>query len=117
MQEQQASQESLLPVAQISPSSILVVLAVIILFLLIALLVANVYIVRRMEQIGVGSNSVPQGKSWMEYGNFFVVIGGIVAVIIGFLSILLLLRRYCWFIHRRTAINSPEPVPPTESAA
>jgi Bacterial Ig-like domain len=94
MQKQQGSQESLLTVAQVSPSAVLVVLAVITLLLLIAILVANVYIVRRMEQTGVGSNSVPQGKSWMDYGSFFVVIGGIVAVIIGFLSILLLLRQF-----------------------
>src|SRR5215210_4559728 len=94
MQKQQAAQESLLTVAQVSPSLVLIVLTVITLFLLIAILIANVYIVRRIEKTGVGSSSVPQGKSWMEYGNFFVVIGGIVAVIIGFLSILLLLKQF-----------------------
>jgi hypothetical protein len=94
MQKEQGSQEWPLTVAQAWPSTVLVVLAVITLFLLIAILVANIYIVRRIEQTGVGSNSIHQGKSWLDYGSFFVVIGGIVAVIIGFLSILLLLRQF-----------------------
>jgi hypothetical protein len=94
MQQQQAAKESLLTVAQISPSSILIVLAVITLLLLIAILLANVRIVRGIVKTGVGSSSVPQGKSWMEYGSFFVVIGGIVAVIIGFLSTMLLLGQF-----------------------
>src|SRR5215217_2754014 len=94
MQQQQAAVESLLTVAQISSSSILILLAVITLLLLIAILLANVRIARGIVNNGVGSRPVAQGKSWMEYGSFFVVIGGIVAVIIGFLSILLLLKQF-----------------------
>ena len=94
MQQQQAATELLLTVAQISPSAVLIVLAVITLLLLIAILLANVRIVRGIAKTGVGNSSVPQGKSWMEYGSFFVVICGIAAVIIGFLSILLLLGQF-----------------------
>lgn len=94
MQWQQAAKESLLTLAQISPSTVLIALAVITLLLLIAILLANIRIVRRVGKTGVGSSSVPQGKSWMDYGSLFVVIGGIVAVIIGFLSTLLLLPQF-----------------------
>jgi hypothetical protein len=94
MQQQQAAIDSLLTVAQISSTSILILLAVITLLLLIVILLANVRIARGMVNNGVGSSPVPQSKSWMEYGSFFVVIGGIVAVIIGFLSILLLLKQF-----------------------
>jgi hypothetical protein len=89
MQNQQAAQEWLLPVAQIS---LLAVAQVgFILFLLVAIILVAVLVVRT----GVGSRSISQGeRSWLDYGNFFVVTWGIVAVIIGFLSILLFLDRF-----------------------
>ena len=53
-----------------------------------------VYVV--LKRLSVGSSSVPQGgrRPWLEYGSFFVVIFGIVAVIIGFLSVLGFLGRF-----------------------
>src|SRR5215213_1039314 len=89
MQNQQVAQEWLLPVAQIS---LLAVAQVgFILFLLVAIILVAVLVVRT----GVGSRSISQGeRSWLDYGNFFVVTWGIVAVIIGFLSILLFLDRF-----------------------
>jgi hypothetical protein len=89
MQNQQAAQESLLTVAQVS---LLAVAQVgFILFLLVAIVLIAILVIRT----GVGSRSVPQGeRSWLDYGSFFVVTWGIVAVIIGFLSILLFLDRF-----------------------
>jgi Big-like domain-containing protein len=89
VQNQQAPQESLFTVAQVS----LLAVAQIgfILFLLVAIVLIAVLVIRT----GVGSRSVSQGeRSWMDYGSFFVVTWGIVAVIIGFLSILLFLDRF-----------------------
>jgi hypothetical protein len=90
MQNQQAAQESLLTVAQISLLN--GSLVAIILILLVAFLYL-VYVV--INRPSVGSSSVPQGRrSWLDYGSFFVVIGGIGAVIIGFLSVLGFLGRF-----------------------
>jgi hypothetical protein len=91
MQNQQAAQESLLPIAQIPWTE--TYLFVIILILLVAL----GYLVRygMINRPGVGSTSVPQGKqSWMDYGSLFVVLGGLGAVMFGFLLTLLLLGRF-----------------------
>ena len=89
MQNQQVAQEWLLPVAQIS---LLAVAQVgFILFLLVAIILVAVLVVRT----GVGSRSISQGeRSWLDYGNFFVVTWGIVAAIIGFLGILLFRDRF-----------------------
>jgi hypothetical protein len=44
---------------------------------------------------GVGKNTLSQGqKSWLDYGNFYIVALGIAAVIIGFLVVLLFLDRF-----------------------
>jgi hypothetical protein len=92
MQKQLAAQESILTFAQIAPLAVLVIFTLII---LIAIGIATVYLVRVIKNTGVGSTSVPQGgRSWLEYGSFFVVVFGIVAVIIGFLSILLFLGSF-----------------------
>jgi Bacterial Ig-like domain len=95
MQNQQAAQESLLTVAQIPPLDgglVTIILILLDAVLLIAVLYL-LYVVRKRP--GVGSTSVPQGgQSWLDYGSFFVVIGGIVAVIIGFLLTLLFLGRF-----------------------
>jgi hypothetical protein len=89
MQNQQAAQESLMSLAQ---ASLFAVAQVgFILFLLVAIILIAVLVIRT----GVGSRSVSQGeRSWLDYGSFFVVSWGIVAVIIGFLSILLFLDRF-----------------------
>jgi hypothetical protein len=90
MQNQQAAQESLLTIAQISllDGSLLAI----ILILLVAFLYL-VYVV--INRPSVGSASAPQGeRSWLDYGSLVVVICGIGAVIIGFLSILFLLGRF-----------------------
>ena len=89
MQNQQAAQESLLTVAQVS------LLAVaqygFILFLLGAMALIAVLVIRT----GVASRSIRQGeRSWLDYGSLLVVVLGIVAVIIGFLGILLFLDRF-----------------------
>jgi hypothetical protein len=89
MQNQQAAQESLLAVAQVS----LLAIAQLgfILFLLAAIALIAVLVIRT----GVGRRSLPQDeRSWLDYGSLFVVVLGIVAVIIGFLSILLFLDRF-----------------------
>ena len=91
MQNQQAAQESLLPIAQISllDGSLIAIILI--------LLVAFLYLVYVMiNRPGVGSTSVPQGeqRSWLDYGNLFAVFSGIGAVIIGFLLTLLLLGRF-----------------------
>jgi hypothetical protein len=81
MQNQQAAQESLLAIAQLG----------FILFLLAAIALITVLVIRT----GVGRRSLPQDeRSWLDYGSLFVVVLGIVAVIIGFLSILLFLDRF-----------------------
>lgn len=89
MQNQQAAQEWLFPVAQVS---LLAVAQVgFILFLLVAIVLVAVLVIRT----GVGSRSISQGeRSWLDYGSLFVVTWGIVAVIIGFLGILLFLDRF-----------------------
>jgi hypothetical protein len=64
--------------------------------LLIVLLIAVLYLLYEVRRRpGVGSTAVPEGEqSWLDYGSFFVVICGIVAVIIGFLLTLLFLGRF-----------------------
>jgi hypothetical protein len=89
MQNQQAAQEALFTVAQVS----LLAVAQIgfILFLLVAIALLAVLVIRT----GVGSRTIPKDqRSWLDFGSFFVVTWGIVAVIIGFLSILLFLDRF-----------------------
>ena len=91
MQIQQAAQELLLTVAQISLLDGTMIAIMVILLVAFAYLV---YVVRK--RLSVGGSSVPQGgrRPWLEYGSFFVVILGIVAVIIGFLSVLGFLGRF-----------------------
>jgi hypothetical protein len=91
MQNQQAAQESLLSVAQIT---LLDGSMVAILVILLGAFLYLVYVVRK--RLSVGGSSVPQGgrRSWLDYGSLFVVILGIVAVIIGFLSVLGFLGRF-----------------------
>jgi hypothetical protein len=62
-------------------------------WLLVAVLYL-VYVVRK--RLSVGGSSVLQGgrRPWLEYGSFFVVIFGILAVIVGFLSVLGFLGRF-----------------------
>jgi Bacterial Ig-like domain len=101
MQKQQAAQESLQTVAQIPPLDGGVV-TIILIALVILLLVAALYLayeVRKRPSVGstsVANTSVPQGegRSWQEYGSLYVVLWGIVAVIIGFLSVLFFLGRF-----------------------
>lgn len=83
MRSLQPAQESFLTIAQISIlNSVMVVFIVALAIATVSLLIAAI-------------RSTPQGhKSWLDYGSFFVVICGIAAVIIGFLSILLLLGRF-----------------------
>ena len=89
MDTQQATQESLLALPKVS---LLAVAQVgFILFLLVAVALIAVLVIRT----GVGSRSLPQGeRSWLDFGSFFVVALGIVAVIIGFLAILLFLNTF-----------------------
>jgi hypothetical protein len=62
-----------------------------ILFLLVAIALLAVLVIRT----GVGSRTIPKDqRSWLDFGSFFVVTWGIVAVIIGFLSILLFLGSF-----------------------
>jgi hypothetical protein len=95
MQTQHAAQESLLTVVQIPPLDgglVTIILILLVAVLLIAVLYL-LYVVRRRPS--VGSTSVPQGeRSWREYGSLYVVLWGIGAVIIGFLSILFALGRF-----------------------
>ena len=93
MQIQQAAQEVLLTVAQISlldriltQISLLDGILIAIMVILLGAFAYLVYVVRK--RLSVGGSSVPQGgrRPWLEYGSFFVVILGIVAVIIGFLT-------------------------------
>ncbi len=100
MQNQQAAQESLLTVAQIPPLDGGVV-TIILIVLVVLVLVAGlylVYVVRKRRRVGstsVASTSVPQGeRSWREYGSLYVVLWAIVAVNIGFLSVLFFLGRF-----------------------
>ncbi len=91
MQIQQAAQELLLTVAQIS---LLDGILIAIMVILLGAFAYLVYVVRK--RLSVGGSSVPQGgrRPWLEYGSFFAVILGIVAVIIGFLSVLGFLGRF-----------------------
>jgi hypothetical protein len=91
MQNQQAPQELLRTVAQMSLLDGILVAIIVILLGAFAYLV---YVV--IKRLSVGSSSVPQGgrRPWLEYGSFFVVIFGIVAVMIGFLSVLGFLGRF-----------------------
>ena len=91
MQNQQTPQELLRTVAQISLLDGILVAIIVILLGAFAYLV---YVV--LKRLSVGSSSVPQGgrRPWLEYGSFFVVIFGIMAVIIGFLSVLGFLGRF-----------------------
>jgi hypothetical protein len=62
-----------------------------ILFLLIGIALLTLAAIRT----GGARTSLPQGEqSWLDFGSFFVVALGIVAVIIGFLSILLFLSTF-----------------------
>jgi Big-like domain-containing protein len=74
------------------PVSLLAVAQVgFILFLLAAIALIAVLVIRT----GVGSRSVPKDqRSWLDYGNLFVVAFGIAAVIIGFFGILLFLDAF-----------------------
>ena len=48
-----------------------------------------------MIRTGVGKSTLPKDqKSWLDYGNFYIVALGIAAVIIGFLVVLLYLDRF-----------------------
>jgi hypothetical protein len=89
MQNQQAAQESLLAVAQVS---LLAVAQVgFILFLLVAIVLTAVLVIRT----GLGNRSIPKDeRSWLDYGNFFIVAIGIAAVIIAFFGILLFLNTF-----------------------
>ncbi|MDQ5827824.1 MAG: Ig-like domain-containing protein, partial [Chloroflexota bacterium] len=89
MQNQQAAQESLLTVAQ---ASLLAVAQVgFILFLLVAIALIAVLVIRT----GVGRRSLPKDeRSWLDYGNLFVVAWGITVVILGFLATLLFLNTF-----------------------
>ena len=91
MQNQQTPQELLRTVAQISLLDGILVAIIVILLGAFAYLV---YVV--LKRLSVGSSSVPQSgrRPWLEYGSFFVVIFGIMAVIIGFLSVLGFLGRF-----------------------
>ena len=91
MQNQQAAQESLLSVAQIT---LLDGSMVALLVILLGAFLYLVYVVRR--RLSVGGSSVPQGgrRSWLDYGSLFVVLWSILAVIIGFLSVLGFLGRF-----------------------
>jgi hypothetical protein len=100
MQNQQAAQEALLSIGQMSLlggsliETIILILQVIFLLILLAAFGYLVYVVKRR---GVGSRSPPQGtRSWREYGSLYVVLWGIGAVIIGFgfIGILLALGRF-----------------------
>jgi len=91
VQNQQAAQESLLSVAQIT---LLDGSMVALLVILLGAFLYLVYVVRR--RLSVGGSSVPQGgrRSWLDYGSLFVVLWSILAVIIGFLSVLGFLGRF-----------------------
>jgi hypothetical protein len=100
MQNQQAAQESLLTVAQIPPldgGAVTIILIVLVVLVLVAGL-SLVYVVRkrrRVDSTSVASTSVPQGDwSWREYGSLYVVLWALVAVNIGFLSVLFFLGRF-----------------------
>src|SRR5215211_3641071 len=80
----QIDQVSLLAVAQVG--FILLILAGITTLMLVA--------IRAIRACGGSSSTVLQGRSWLDFGSFFVVSLGIVAVIIGFLSILLFLNTF-----------------------
>jgi hypothetical protein len=65
---------------------------VLIVVFLIAVIALIVFLLIR---VGVGSRTVPQGeRSWLDYGNFFVVALGIAAIIIGFLITMMFLNRF-----------------------
>jgi uncharacterized membrane protein YqhA len=84
MQTLQPAQGLLLALAQIS-SYLRVTLVVIIIALAVATISLFIVAIRTRSQ---------SQRPWLEYGNFFVVVCGLVAVIIGFLSILLVLGSF-----------------------
>jgi hypothetical protein len=96
MQNQQAAQESPLTVAQLGPVTILLILlAAIVLLAALTLVVYRARQRRNVPSTSVPSTSAPstsvltQGvRPWRDYGSLIVVICGIGAVIIGFLSVL-----------------------------
>ncbi len=96
MQNQQAARESLLTIAQIPLLDR--ILVGIILMILVILLVAFLLLVRHVmiNRPDVLPTRAPQGEqqSWKDYGSLFVVLGGIGAVMFGFLLTLLLLGRF-----------------------
>jgi hypothetical protein len=89
MEARRAAQVSLLALQEVSLFAVAQV--GFILFLLVAIVLIAVLVIRT----GVGSRSVAQGeRSWLDFGSFFVVALGVVAVIIGFLAILLFLDNF-----------------------
>lgn len=59
------------------------------------LVVAIATIVFQLIRIGVGKRTLAQGeRSWLDYGNFYVVVLGIAAALFGFLVILLVPNRF-----------------------
>lgn len=60
-------------------------------FLVLAIVLIAILLIRT----GVGGRTLAQGeRSWLDYGNFFIVALGIAAVLIGFLVILLFPNRF-----------------------
>ena len=77
--------------AEARPSLLSVAQVGYILFLLVAIFLLAILVIRA----GVGRRSMPKDeRSWLDYGNFYVVTWGIVAVIIGLLAILLFIDRF-----------------------
>ncbi len=65
------------------------------LWTVIFLIAAIALMVFLLIRTGVGRRTLPQGeRSWLDYGNLYVVAFGIAAVLIGFLIILLFLDRF-----------------------
>jgi hypothetical protein len=89
MHDQQAAQGSLVPVAQI-PFLDGGVGTIILIVLVVLVLVAGLFLVIRVVQGRQPPGQQPPGEgSWREYGSLYVVLWGILAVGIGFLSVLL----------------------------
>lgn len=75
------SEVSLLTVAQVGVAVFLIAIIAIIAFLLV--------------RTGVGSGTLRRDeRTWLDYGNFFIVALGLASVLIGFLAILLFTNRF-----------------------
>jgi hypothetical protein len=63
--------------------------------LLIVILIASVVLIVQVRNLSVASRPAsPDDRSWLDYGSLVVVLCGIVAVIVGFITILLFLGSF-----------------------